>query len=96
MLNHLCRKKVPFFASPERINRNMGWSHLTADEEAKPTKAAKEGGLADLLRSFFLWLIAGGYLIVFAAKTAAVDWGQVYLMDEHKHSAYDGKRNLPL
>lgn len=60
------------------------------DEEAKPTKAAKEGGLADLLRSFFLWLIAGGYLIVFAAKTAAVDWGQVYLMDEHKHSAYDG------
>lgn len=33
---------------------------------------------------------------MFAAKTAAVDWGQVYLMDEHKHSAYDGKRNLPL
>ncbi|OQR78866.1 glucose-6-phosphate translocase-like [Tropilaelaps mercedesae] len=61
------------------------------DMKAKSNSSVpQKGGLADLLMSPFLWLVSLGYIIVFATKTSAVDWGQVYLMDEHQHSAYVG------
>ncbi|CAN8010354.1 unnamed protein product [Ixodes pacificus] len=45
---------------------------------------------ADLVRSPFLWLVSFGYLVVFCAKTSAVDWGQLYLMEDLGHSQYVG------
>ncbi|KAH9366399.1 hypothetical protein HPB48_002675 [Haemaphysalis longicornis] len=44
----------------------------------------------DLVSSPFLWLVSFSYLAVFCAKTSAVDWGQLYLMDDLKHSQYAG------
>lgn len=44
----------------------------------------------DLVTSPFLWLVSFSYLVVFCAKTSAVDWGQLYLMEDLKHSQYYG------
>lgn len=45
----------------------------------------------DLVTSPFLWLVSFSYLVVFCAKTSAVDWGQLYLMEDLKHSQYYGR-----
>uniref|UniRef100_G3MLZ2 Major facilitator superfamily (MFS) profile domain-containing protein n=1 Tax=Amblyomma maculatum TaxID=34609 RepID=G3MLZ2_AMBMU len=44
----------------------------------------------DLLASPFLWLVSFSYLVVFCAKTSAVDWGQLYVMEDLSHSQYAG------
>ena len=44
-----------------------------------------------VLSSPFIWIHCLCYMSVFCAKTSAVDWGQLYLMDDHKHSQYVGK-----
>uniref|UniRef100_A0A8C5EV14 Solute carrier family 37 member 4b n=1 Tax=Gouania willdenowi TaxID=441366 RepID=A0A8C5EV14_GOUWI len=49
--------------------------------------AAKKGGnststLSEFLLSPFLWVLSLGYLVVFGVKTAATDWGQLFLMQE--------------
>ncbi|KAL1469103.1 hypothetical protein MTO96_004830 [Rhipicephalus appendiculatus] len=44
----------------------------------------------DLVASPFLWLVSFSYLIVFCAKTSAVDWGQLYVMEDLGHSQYAG------
>lgn len=57
----------------------------------KADKTASEnqsGTLGSLIRSPFLWLVSMAYLIVFCAKTSAVDWGQLYLIEDRKQSQY--------
>ncbi|XP_076024825.1 glucose-6-phosphate exchanger SLC37A4b [Genypterus blacodes] len=52
--------------------------------------AAKKGGkrsntestLSEFLLSPYLWVLSLGYLVVFGVKTAATDWGQLFLMQE--------------
>lgn len=52
------------------------------------TSDDKNGTLASLIRSPFLWLVSVAYLVVFCAKTSAVDWGQLYLIEDRKQSQY--------
>lgn len=44
--------------------------------------------VADLLKSPALWFVSFCYMIVFCAKTGTVDWGQLYLIEDRKHSQY--------
>lgn len=48
----------------------------------------------DVVSSPFLWLVSFSYMSVFCAKTSAVDWGQLYLIEDRKHSQYIGKWKL--
>uniref|UniRef100_A0A3B5A5A6 Glucose-6-phosphate translocase-like n=1 Tax=Stegastes partitus TaxID=144197 RepID=A0A3B5A5A6_9TELE len=41
-----------------------------------------ESTLSEFLLSPFLWVLSLGYLVVFGVKTAATDWGQLFLMQE--------------
>ncbi|XP_056299106.1 glucose-6-phosphate exchanger SLC37A4b [Pseudoliparis swirei] len=54
--------------------------------EAAAKKGAKGGNgestLKEFLLSPFLWVLSLGYLVVFGVKTAATDWGQLFLMQE--------------
>lgn len=42
----------------------------------------------DLVKSPFIWLMSLGYLTAFGAKTGAVDWGQLYLIQDLGHSQF--------
>lgn len=44
----------------------------------------------DLLKSPFIWLVSFSYMVVFAAKTSACDWGQMYLIEERGKSPLVG------
>ncbi|KAJ6223541.1 hypothetical protein RDWZM_002086 [Blomia tropicalis] len=44
----------------------------------------------DLLTSPFIWLISFSYMVVYAAKTSACDWGQMYLIEERHRSPLVG------
>ncbi|KAM3869578.1 glucose-6-phosphate exchanger SLC37A4-like [Diretmus argenteus] len=49
----------------------------------KGTKGGNnESTLSEFLLSPFLWVLSLGYLVVFGVKTAATDWGQLFLMQE--------------
>nr|XP_057942160.1 glucose-6-phosphate exchanger SLC37A4-like [Doryrhamphus excisus] len=63
------------------------------------TVAAKKGArgrgnsestLSEFLLSPFLWVLSLGYLVVFGVKTAATDWGQLFLMQEKGQTALMG------
>ena len=43
-----------------------------------------------VLSSPFIWIHCICYMSVFCAKTSAVDWGQLFLMEDHQHSQYVG------
>lgn len=62
--------------------------------EAAAKKGAKGGNtestLKDFLLSPFLWVLSLGYLVVFGVKTAATDWGQLFLMQEKGQTALMG------
>ncbi|XP_062341742.1 glucose-6-phosphate exchanger SLC37A4b [Osmerus eperlanus] len=58
--------------------------------------AAKKGGkgavnsestLREFLLSPYLWVLSLGYLVVFGVKTAATDWGQLFLIQEKGQTA---------
>ncbi|KAM9729274.1 glucose-6-phosphate exchanger SLC37A4b isoform 1-T3 [Menidia menidia] len=57
-------------------------------------KGAKRGNGESTLREFllspFLWVLSLGYLVVFGVKTAATDWGQLFLMQEKGQTALMG------
>ncbi|CAN8004097.1 unnamed protein product [Ixodes hexagonus] len=61
-----------------------------ADKPAAKGDSGSAATTKDLVRSPFLWLVSFGYLAVFCAKTSAVDWGQLYLMEDLGHSQYAG------
>uniref|UniRef100_A0A3P8ST20 Solute carrier family 37 member 4b n=1 Tax=Amphiprion percula TaxID=161767 RepID=A0A3P8ST20_AMPPE len=48
----------------------------------KGVKGGDESTLREFLLSPFLWVLSLGYLVVFGVKTAATDWGQLFLMQE--------------
>uniref|UniRef100_A0A3P9P0C9 Glucose-6-phosphate exchanger SLC37A4-like n=1 Tax=Poecilia reticulata TaxID=8081 RepID=A0A3P9P0C9_POERE len=48
----------------------------------KGVKGGNESTLSEFLLSPFLWVLSLGYLVVFGVKTAATDWGQLFLMQE--------------
>lgn len=48
--------------------------------------------LADFLLSPFLWVLSVCYLVVFGVKTAATDWGQLFLMQEKGQTALMGRQ----
>ena len=49
-----------------------------------------ESTLREFLLSPFLWVLSLGYLVVFGVKTAATDWGQLFLMQEKGQTALMG------
>ncbi|XP_053703279.1 glucose-6-phosphate exchanger SLC37A4b isoform X2 [Synchiropus splendidus] len=62
--------------------------------EGAVKKGAKGGNNDSTLREFlfspFLWVLSLGYLVVFGVKTAATDWGQLFLMQEKGQTALMG------
>lgn len=51
---------------------------------------SSESTLSEFLLSPFLWVLSLGYLVVFGVKTAATDWGQLFLMQEKGQTALMG------
>uniref|UniRef100_A0A8C4PVX8 Solute carrier family 37 member 4a n=1 Tax=Eptatretus burgeri TaxID=7764 RepID=A0A8C4PVX8_EPTBU len=49
-----------------------------------------EGSVMALLTSPYLWLLSSSYLVVFGAKSALSDWGQLVLIQEKGHSLITG------
>ncbi|CAL8398499.1 unnamed protein product [Boreogadus saida] len=62
--------------------------------EAAKKKGAKGGNNESTLREFltspFLWVLSLGYMVVFGVKTAATDWGQLFLIQEKGQSVLMG------
>lgn len=59
-----------------------------------PPPGPDECSLADFLLSPFLWVLSLCYLVVFGVKTAATDWGQLFLMQEKGQTALMGRQLL--
>ena len=60
----------------------------SSSKSGKGGKTSSEGAISDLLRSPALWLVSFSYMVVFCAKTSTVDWGQLYLLEDRKHTQY--------
>ena len=48
------------------------------------------GTWRDMLGSPFLYVLCGSYLVVSLARTAALDWAQLYLIQDTGQTAYMG------
>lgn len=48
------------------------------------------GTWQDMLRSPFMWVVCISYLVLFMGRTATLDWGQLYLIQELGQSPYIG------
>lgn len=68
--------------------KDVGLSSIEA--AAKKKGGNCESTLKEFLLSPFLWVLSLGYLVVFGVKTAATDWGQLYLMQEKGQTALMG------
>ncbi|XP_076371133.1 glucose-6-phosphate exchanger SLC37A4-like isoform X1 [Tachypleus tridentatus] len=75
--------------SPSEVGLQSG---VEVDEKKKDgtDRQNQTATFVDLLRSPFLWLVSFSYMVVFCAKTSAVDWGQLFLMEDRGHSQYVG------
>eukprot|EP00066_Takifugu_rubripes_P026461 XP_011615727.1 PREDICTED: glucose-6-phosphate translocase-like [Takifugu rubripes] len=64
---------------------------LSAKKDARAGKLSHgKCTLTDFLLSPFLWVLSLTYLVVFGVKTAATDWGQLFLMQEKGQTALMG------
>ncbi|XP_027204949.2 glucose-6-phosphate exchanger SLC37A4-like [Dermatophagoides pteronyssinus] len=68
---------------PEDITGMVAIESETKKEKMKKSSPIK---WKELLKSPFIWLLSISYLVVFAAKTTACDWGQLFLMNERQKS----------
>eukprot|EP00914_Ancora_sagittata_P000335 GHVO01000946.1.p1 GENE.GHVO01000946.1~~GHVO01000946.1.p1 ORF type:complete len:417 (+),score=18.11 GHVO01000946.1:1-1251(+) len=53
-------------------------------------KGRGRGTWQEMIKSPFMWVMCVSYLVVFLARTAALDWGQLYLIQELNQSEYIG------
>ncbi|CAG2178541.1 unnamed protein product, partial [Oppiella nova] len=74
---------------PQDVNLSPVVSQ-TDNKKDNKNKSKSESSWTDLLRSPFLWLVSISYMSVFASKTSAVDWGQMYLIEDRHHSQLIG------
>lgn len=67
---------------------DIGLAAINHDDETVRMQKSLSSSitLKELLKSPFIWLLSISYLVVFAAKTTACDWGQLYLMNERQKS----------
>ncbi|RWS25065.1 Glucose-6-phosphate translocase-like protein, partial [Leptotrombidium deliense] len=68
----------------------VGLESFTAAEEASNEKEKSKYSTKDIFKNPFLWLVSFCYLSVFCSKTSAVDWGQVYLIEDRHRNQYVG------
>ncbi|RWS02953.1 glucose-6-phosphate translocase-like protein [Dinothrombium tinctorium] len=68
----------------------LGFESFTKDEESKTDKKESKFTSKDILKNPFLWLVSFAYLSVFCSKTSAVDWGQLYLIEDRHRNQYIG------
>lgn len=80
---------VSVIDSPAKIGLKSFAESAKKDTDKKK-KAKEEETVKDLLLSSLLWLLAFCYFSVFCGKTSAVDWGQLYLMEDRKQSQFVG------
>ena len=57
-------------------------------------KASGRGSWKDFLRSPFMIVISLGYMVTYCARTAALDWGQLFLIQELYQTPYMGEQTL--
>lgn len=69
---------------------DLGWKSYAPSLQVKKQDVVADSDTTwkDLLSSPFLWVLSLGYMVTFCGKTAAVDWGQMFLMEDLKHSQY--------
>uniref|UniRef100_A0A8C7X5U3 Solute carrier family 37 member 4b n=1 Tax=Oryzias sinensis TaxID=183150 RepID=A0A8C7X5U3_9TELE len=70
--------------------KDVGLPSIEAMVKKEETGAKTESSLRDFLLSPFLWVLSVGYLVVFGVKTAATDWGQLFLMQEKAQTVLMG------
>ena len=77
--------------SPADAGFKQDFTSATAKKKDNATTAnASDNTWKDLIRSRFLWLVSGAYLIVFAAKTSVTEWGQMFLIEDLGHTPFSG------
>ncbi|XP_069470495.1 glucose-6-phosphate exchanger SLC37A4 isoform X1 [Ambystoma mexicanum] len=59
-------------------------------KKGKKGSSSDESTLREFLLSPYLWLLSGGYLVVFGVKTCCTDWGQLFLIQEKEQSLLMG------
>uniref|UniRef100_A0A3Q2UFY5 Glucose-6-phosphate exchanger SLC37A4-like n=1 Tax=Fundulus heteroclitus TaxID=8078 RepID=A0A3Q2UFY5_FUNHE len=70
--------------------KDVGLPNIEAAAKKGAKGANSESTLSEFLQSPFLWVLSLGYLVVFGVKTAATDWGQLFLMQEKGQTALMG------
>lgn len=51
----------------------------------------EQTSITALFRDPYMWLLSLTFMVVFCAKTTTVDWGQMYLVEEKRHSQHVGR-----
>lgn len=67
--------------------KDVGLPSVEAAAKKGCNGANSESTLREFLLSPYLWVLSLGYLVVFGVKTAATDWGQLFLIQEKGQSA---------
>ncbi|KAM9347921.1 glucose-6-phosphate exchanger SLC37A4b isoform 2-T2 [Symphorus nematophorus] len=70
--------------------KDVGLPSIEASAKKGTKGGNSESTLSEFLLSPFLWVLSLGYLVVFGVKTAATDWGQLFLMQEKGQTALMG------
>ncbi|XP_061754084.1 glucose-6-phosphate exchanger SLC37A4-like [Nerophis ophidion] len=70
--------------------KDVGLPSLVVAAKKGAKRGISESTLSEFLLSPFLWVLSLGYLVVFGVKTAATDWGQLFLMQEKGQTALMG------
>ena len=58
------------------------------------TRSRGRGTWQDMTKAPFMWLICSSYLVVFMTRTAALDWAQLFLIEEAGQTEFTGKMSI--